>query len=117
MPGNLRDKKHWHRYDVDTTQWHTPAAGIPHETPGAFGLWNNFTFASSLYRSALAATQFNLSKPMAEDYDWMRRLLLAGHRFGHVKEGLYYARRHPKRTTVLIQERRKRQRDAKAASE
>jgi len=95
-------RKHWHLYGVDTSRWGRPTR----ERPEDYGLDNNCTFATSLYRRVASEVLFDTSKPVGEDYDWIRRLLRAGHTFGSVQEPLYYARRHANRTTEITRRAR-----------
>ena len=98
-------RKHWHRYKVDTSQYQIPDEdGEPHD----YGLPNNLTFATCFFRQAITEYKFNPIKIIAEDYDLFRRLLDDGKTFATHPEPLYFARRHPQRTTQLVAARRKR---------
>ena len=92
-------RKHWHRYKVDTGRY-----AVPDENghPKDYGLPNNLAFATTFFRREVASYKFDLSKPIAEDYDLFRRLIRDGVKFATCETPLYFARRHPGRITEVM---------------
>lgn len=68
--------------------------------PDPNGFANNFTFATSMFRAALAAQPFPEERRRGgEDVVWVRAHVDAGRVVRHLAEPLYYCRRHPGRLT------------------
>lgn len=96
-------QKHWHLCVVDTSKWRVPDEN---GDPADWGMRNNTSFASGFFRKELAETKFDVSFRVAEDWDWIKRLIQQGFRITTEPKVYYYARRHPGRLTVQARRRR-----------
>lgn len=93
------NRKRWYIYKADTSKYAVPDAD---GNPADYGIYNNLTFASCFFKGNLQGYPFDLTKRVSEDYEWFRTLIRAGKTFTTLHEPLYFARRHPARTSTLF---------------
>ncbi len=73
-------------------------------------MWGNMAFATSLFRKECARVKFDEKKTDGgEDVKWLRKLVEAGYRIGHVDLPLYKVRHHLGRMTVIRAAKRDKQ--------
>lgn len=69
-------------------------------------MWRNVCFASSLFKRECTKVPFDVSKKDGgEDVKWLRQLIEAGFKMGHVAQPLYKIRHHRGRITLARQRR------------
>ena len=95
------NRKRWYIYRVDTIKY-----AIPDEKgqPPGYGMLNNMTFATCIFKASLKEFPFDRTRVVAEDMDWFQSLLRAGKTFSTLPEVLYFVRRHPGRITFMARD-------------